>query len=449
MPNGDGNIGQVRAFKLDDRTDVWMYRQYAPVTTSTLPTGGGLVFVGTLDRKLLAFDDTTGEVLWKSPTLSNSIKSFPITYTANGKQYIAVVTNWSSGLGRLKLLTPDIALPAHNPDEVHVFAVRMISPAAHGASIARRTGYRPVSFPCEVRHGSYPPSPARRCRAWRSPPSRFLGAMEARAQVEPEFDDDPLRQRRMEHGPADRRIRSSATASTSATRTSSGTARSRKPSRHGLLLQPQRYVIPSEAEVEDMTRLYSILLQHCDVVMGFKLIPGGYPPWVGLTRAYAEVAYVYVTAKPGLRALADLPPGRPIAATGGTTAHVRLASYNLSLQPQQRWPVFPYGSDQMALEAVANGAADVGLVWAPSFRALQQENPAFASFRVIAPNPLPPTALGVGGLLLRQNTFLRAAVDQAIAALTADGSIPAIVARHETACRRQASMMPSFQGYDR
>lgn len=199
---------------------------------------------------------------------------------------------------------------------------------------------------------------------------------------------------------------------------------------HALLLQPQRYVIPSEAEVEDLTRLYSILLQHCDVVMGFKLIPGGYPPWVGVTRAYAEVGYVYVTAKPGLKALADLPPGRPVAATGGTTAHVRLASYNLALQPQQRWPVFPYGSDQMALEAVAGGAADVGLVWAPSFRALQKANPALASFRVIASSPLPATTLGVGGLLLRQNTFLRNAIDQAIAALSADGSLPAIVARY-------------------
>mgnify|MGYP003335649139 FL=1 len=122
-PDSDGKVGQVRAIKLDDRTEAWMYRQYAPVTTSTLPTGGGLVFAGTLDRKLLAFDDTTGAVLWTSPSFTNSIESFPITYAVNGKQYIAVVTNWSSGLGRLKLITPDIQLPAHNPHEVYVFAV--------------------------------------------------------------------------------------------------------------------------------------------------------------------------------------------------------------------------------------------------------------------------------------------------------------------------------------
>jgi alcohol dehydrogenase (cytochrome c) len=123
VPNSDGKYGQVRAVKLDDRTEAWTYRQYAPVTTSTLPTGGGVVFVGTLDRKLLAFDDTTGRVLWTSPSFTNSIESFPITYSVSGKQYVAVVTNWSNGLGRLRSLTPDVQLPAHNPHEVYVFAL--------------------------------------------------------------------------------------------------------------------------------------------------------------------------------------------------------------------------------------------------------------------------------------------------------------------------------------
>jgi len=122
-PDSDGNIGQVRAVSLEDQKDVWMYRQHAPVTTSTLPTAGGIVFEGTLDRKLLALDDTTGKVLWTSPTLDNSIESFPISYSAGGKQYIAVVTNWSSGLGRLKSITPEVQLPQDNPHTVYVFAV--------------------------------------------------------------------------------------------------------------------------------------------------------------------------------------------------------------------------------------------------------------------------------------------------------------------------------------
>lgn len=199
----------------------------------------------------------------------------------------------------------------------------------------------------------------------------------------------------------------------------------------GLLLQPQRYVIPSEFEVEDLTKVYAILLEHCDVYMGFKLIPGAYPAWVTLTRPYTEIGYAFVTGKPGMRALSDLPPGRPIAATRGSTAHVRLVSYNLALPVQQRWPIYPFGNDQLSLEALLAGSADVALVWEPSFREMQQQNPAVAAMQIIGPAPLPPTKLGVGGLLLSQNTFLRAAIDQAIAALTADGTVPAILNKYQ------------------
>ncbi len=122
-PDSDGNIGQVRAIKLTDQSEVWQYRQRPPVTSSTLPTGGGVVFVGSLDRKFLAFDDTTGELLWTSPTLSNALESFPITYTANGKQYVAIVANWASGLGRLSSLTPEVKLPVDNPATLYVFAL--------------------------------------------------------------------------------------------------------------------------------------------------------------------------------------------------------------------------------------------------------------------------------------------------------------------------------------
>lgn len=122
-PDSDGNIGQVRAIKLTDQSESWQYRQRAPVTSSTLPTAGGVVFVGTLDRHLLALDDETGEVLWKSPTLSNSLESFPITYEAGGKQYVAITASWASGLGRLASLTPEIKLPRDNPATVYVFAL--------------------------------------------------------------------------------------------------------------------------------------------------------------------------------------------------------------------------------------------------------------------------------------------------------------------------------------
>ena len=122
-PDGDGNIGQVRAINMSDQSEMWQYRQRAPITSSTLPTGGGLVFVGTMDRKFLAFDDETGEILWSTGKLSNALESFPISYSAGGKQYVAIMANHKSGLGRLSSITPEIQLPPDNPATLYVFAL--------------------------------------------------------------------------------------------------------------------------------------------------------------------------------------------------------------------------------------------------------------------------------------------------------------------------------------
>lgn len=123
VPDSDGNVGRVDAINLNDRSTMWSYRQRPPVTSSTLPTGGGLVFVGSLDRKFMAFDDETGEKLWESGRLTNSLESFPITYTANGKQYVAITANFASGLGRMASLTPEVRLPSNDPIALYVFAL--------------------------------------------------------------------------------------------------------------------------------------------------------------------------------------------------------------------------------------------------------------------------------------------------------------------------------------
>jgi len=123
VPDSDGNIGQVRAISMTDQTELWQYRQRAPVTTSTLPTAGGVVFVGTLDRRLLAFNDETGELLWESPRLINALESFPITYEVDGRQYVAIGASFGNGLGRLISLTPEVRRPASNPVAMFVFAL--------------------------------------------------------------------------------------------------------------------------------------------------------------------------------------------------------------------------------------------------------------------------------------------------------------------------------------
>jgi alcohol dehydrogenase (cytochrome c) len=112
VPGSDGKIGRVDAIKLADQSTAWSYRTRAPQTGAVMPTGGGLVFSGAWDRVFRAFDDTTGAVLWEM-RLNNAVNAFPVTYSVNGKQYVAVaVGNGSSQPRSLSTLTPEI----RNPD---------------------------------------------------------------------------------------------------------------------------------------------------------------------------------------------------------------------------------------------------------------------------------------------------------------------------------------------
>lgn len=198
-----------------------------------------------------------------------------------------------------------------------------------------------------------------------------------------------------------------------------------------LLLEPQRHVVESNYISEDITKVYAILLEHCDFYMGFKLIPGGYSDWGTLTRAYYDADYVFVTADPEINALSDLQPLRPIGATLGTSAHVRLVSYLTALPQDKRWPTYPMGTNDLALESLLNGTVDAALVWAPTLWAKRRSDPAYADLRIFSPSPLPRTTMGVGALLLANETFLRTALDQAIAALREDGTITAILEQYE------------------
>lgn len=199
----------------------------------------------------------------------------------------------------------------------------------------------------------------------------------------------------------------------------------------GLLLEPVRYVVENEQITQEFEDIYAVMLEHCDLHMGFKLLADAYPYWLTVTRAYYQARYVFVTVNPDWRSLGDVPPGRPIGAAMATTADLRLITYIMALTPEKRWPRFPMGTNQQALEALVGGTVDVALVWEPELWALQKSNPAYADLRVIDSEPLPETVEGVAGVMLSDETFLRTAVDEAITALIPDGTIQSILDKYK------------------
>jgi polar amino acid transport system substrate-binding protein len=199
-----------------------------------------------------------------------------------------------------------------------------------------------------------------------------------------------------------------------------------------LLLRPHEYLIaddPRTADMsgEDLDDTYRLLIQHCDVLFGFKLVPDVYPDWVTITRPYYRSQYIYLAANPDWHALRDMPVNRPIGATVGTRADMRLSQYLLAVTSDKRWDKYPMASDEAALQAVLQGTTGAALVWAPTLWALHRSNAELGRLHELAPSPLPVSTADVGAILLSKQVFLRISLDRAIASLTSDGTIAGIL----------------------
>ena len=94
VPGAD-HFGEVQAWNVDTGKKVWTH-DYAksPNWGGMLVTASGVVFSGgTSDRKVHAFDATSGKLLWEFPT-NSGVLAPPTTFTVDGKQYVAFHAGW-------------------------------------------------------------------------------------------------------------------------------------------------------------------------------------------------------------------------------------------------------------------------------------------------------------------------------------------------------------------
>jgi alcohol dehydrogenase (cytochrome c) len=100
----DRQWGEVKAIEPLSGREVWSWRSPHPMVASLLATAGDLVFAGEPTGEFSGFDARTGEKLWSFQT-GSGIHSSPVTYSVDGRQYVAVHSGWG---GWIKGFAPEL-----------------------------------------------------------------------------------------------------------------------------------------------------------------------------------------------------------------------------------------------------------------------------------------------------------------------------------------------------
>jgi quinohemoprotein ethanol dehydrogenase len=101
----DSVKGRLAAWDPVQQKQVWAVERPGPWNGGVLSTAGNLVFEGTASGNFEAYRADTGERVW-SFAAQTGVMAGPVTYTANGQQYVAVLAGWG---GVFPLITGEVS----------------------------------------------------------------------------------------------------------------------------------------------------------------------------------------------------------------------------------------------------------------------------------------------------------------------------------------------------
>ena len=114
-------VGRLEAVSASTGRTLWLYQQRAPIYGSVLATGGNLVFGGDVVRRFRAFDAGNGAVRWET-ILNGPVSGRPMTYSVDGRQYLAITAGGVTQGTSFLRLTPELTTTTGS-NTIFVFAL--------------------------------------------------------------------------------------------------------------------------------------------------------------------------------------------------------------------------------------------------------------------------------------------------------------------------------------
>ncbi len=93
----EDHVGTLRAINPVTGKIAWEHKEKFPLWAGTLTTAGNLVFTGTSDGYVKAFDAKNGKELWKFQT-GSGVVSVPVTWEMDGEQYIGIQSGYGGAV---------------------------------------------------------------------------------------------------------------------------------------------------------------------------------------------------------------------------------------------------------------------------------------------------------------------------------------------------------------
>ncbi|MGH9786632.1 MAG: pyrroloquinoline quinone-dependent dehydrogenase [Terriglobia bacterium] len=113
--------GRIDAISVETGRTVWNWETRVSNYSPLLATGSGLLFNGSMERYLRALDAENGQVLWQTRLAGQTVGA-PVTYSVNGRQFLAIAAGGGSLANMQVGMTPE-ADTASGSNAVYVFAL--------------------------------------------------------------------------------------------------------------------------------------------------------------------------------------------------------------------------------------------------------------------------------------------------------------------------------------